>query len=105
MSKDRYGLPVSTTIAAARDAYVEGVNLLLTVYPGAGAAFDRAIAADPKFALAHIGRGRVFQLTGNLAAMRESLATALALSDGAPARDRSQIDVFQIGRASCRERV
>jgi len=92
---DRYGLPVSTTVAAARDAYVEGVNLLLTVYPGAGAAFDRAIAADPKFALAHIGRGRVFQLTGNLAAMRESLATALALSDGAPARDRSQIDVFR----------
>ena len=77
---DRYGLAVSTTDAAARDAYVEGVDLLLTVYPGAAAAFDRAIAADPGFALPHIGKGRTFQLTGNLAAMRESLATALSLS-------------------------
>ena len=32
MLTDRYGLAVSTTIAAARDAYVEGVDLLLTVY-------------------------------------------------------------------------
>src|SRR4051812_33619802 len=82
MLTDRYGLPVSTTVAAARDAYVEGVNLLLTVYPGAAAAFDRAIAADPGFALAHIGKARTFQLAGNLAAMRESLATTLTLTEG-----------------------
>ena len=48
MLTDRYGLAVSTTVAAARDAYIEGVDLLLTVYPGAAAAFDRAIAADPE---------------------------------------------------------
>ena len=50
MLTDRYGLPLSTTSAAARDAYVEGVDLLLTVFPGAAAAFDRAIAAGPAFA-------------------------------------------------------
>ena len=66
MLTDRYGLPVSTPVAAARDAYVEGVDLLLTVYPGAAAAFDRAIAADPGFALAHIGKARTFQLAGKL---------------------------------------
>ncbi len=95
MLTDRYGLPVSTTVAAARDAYVEGVDLLLTVYPGAAAAFDRAIAADPGFALAHIGKARAFQLAGNLAAMRESLATALSLTEGASARELSHIDVFR----------
>ena len=94
MLKDRYGLVLSTSVAAARDAYAQGVDLLLTVYPGAGAAFDRAIAADPGFALAHIGKARTFQLAGNLAAMRESLATALTLTEGLSARELSHIDVF-----------
>jgi tetratricopeptide (TPR) repeat protein len=96
MLTDRYGLPLSTTIAAARDAYVEGVDLLLTVYPGAAAAFDRAIAADPGFALAHIGKARTFHLAGNAAAMRDSLATALTFTDGASTRELSQIDVFRL---------
>ena len=95
MLTDRYGLAVSTTVVAARDAYVEGVDLLLTVYPGAAAAFDRAIAADPGFALAHIGKARTFHLAGNLAAMREALATSLSLSDGGSARERSHVDVFR----------
>ena len=96
MMKDRYGLPLSTANAAARDAYVEGVDLLLTVYPGASAAFDRAIATDPHFALPHIGKGRAFQLAGNGAAMRESLATALALSEGTTPREKSHIEVFRL---------
>lgn len=95
MLTDRYGLALSTPVAAARDAYVEGVDLLLTVYPGAAAAFDRAIAADPGFALAHIGKARTFHLAGNLAAMRESLATALTLTEGGSARELSHTNVFR----------
>jgi len=95
MLTDRYGLPLSTTSAAARDAYVEGVDLLLTVYPGAAASFDRAIAADPAFALAHIGRARASQLAGRLEAMRADLAVGSSLADGASARERSQIEVFR----------
>ena len=95
MLTDQYGLPVSTAVAAARDAYVEGVNLLLTVYPGAAASFDRAIAADPGFALAHVGKARSSQLAGNLLAMRESLATALSLTEGASARELSHMEVFR----------
>ncbi|WP_395712692.1 tetratricopeptide repeat protein [Reyranella sp.] len=95
MLTDRYGLAVSTTVATACDAYVDGVDLLLTVYPGAGSSFDRSIAADPGFALAHVGKARAFQLAGNPAAMRESLATALSLGDAASARERSHIDVFR----------
>ncbi|MDP1839894.1 MAG: tetratricopeptide repeat protein [Reyranella sp.] len=95
MLTDRYGLPISTAVAGARDAYVEGVDLLLTVYPGAAASFDRAIAADPGFALAHIGKARALQLAVNAAGMRDSLATALSLTDGASARELSHIDVFR----------
>lgn len=95
MLTDRYGLPLSTSSAAARDAYVEGVDLLLTVYPGAAASFDRAIAADPAFALAYVGRARASQLAGRLEAMRADLAVASSLADGASARERSQIEVFR----------
>ena len=95
MLTDRYGLAVSTTNAAARDAYVEGVDLLLTVYPGAAASFDRAIAADPAFALAYVGRARASQLAGKLEAMRADLAMASSLADGVSARERSQIEVFR----------
>ena len=53
MLTDRYELPLSTASSAARDAYIEGCEAKLTMYPGAIEAFDRAIAADPRFALAH----------------------------------------------------
>jgi tetratricopeptide (TPR) repeat protein len=95
MLTDRYGLPLSTDSAAARDAYVEGVDLLLTVYPGAAAAFDRAIAADPRVALAYIGRARASQLAGKVEAMRADLAIASSLADQVSERERSQIDVFR----------
>lgn len=45
MSSDRYGIVLSTSLPKARDAYIEGSDLLLTLYPGAVAAFDQAIAA------------------------------------------------------------
>ncbi len=94
MLTDRYGLTLSTNSSAARDAYVEGVDLLLTVYPGAAAAFDRAIASDPGFALAHAGKARALQLAFDFPAMRNSIALAQELSEGGSARDRSQIEVF-----------
>jgi len=94
MPTDRYGLALATESSAARDAYVEGVDLLLTVYPGAEAAFGRAIAADPGFALAHAGKARALQLAGNLPAMREALAAAQTSAEGGSERDRSHVGVF-----------
>ncbi len=96
MLTDRYGLAISTTDAGARDAYIDGVDLLLTVYPGATAAFDRAISADPGLALAHIGKARALQMAGDAAGMRDSLAMAQSLSTEAPARERSHIAVFHL---------
>ena len=53
MLRDRYGLALSTASAAAPDEYVRASDLALTFYPGAAEAYDRAIAADPGFALAY----------------------------------------------------
>ena len=56
MLTDRYDLPLSTASPAARDAYVQGCEAKLTMYPGAIEAFDRAIAADPGFALPYAAK-------------------------------------------------
>ena len=70
MLTDRYDLPLSTASSAARDAYVQGCEAKLTMYPGAIEAFDRAIAADPGFALAHAARAHVLLERGDAAAAR-----------------------------------
>lgn len=59
MEEDRYGLPLSTTSTQAAAAYRDGVDLLLAFWPGATAAFERAIMLDPDFALAHAARARI----------------------------------------------
>jgi len=94
MLKDRYGLGLATSSPAARDAYVEGSDLLLTLYPGALSAFERAIAADPGFALAHVGRARALQLTGDVPGAQGAIATAQGLAGGLSEREISHIEVF-----------
>ena len=70
MLADRYDLPLSTVSAAARDAYVQGCDLALTLYPGAVEAFDGAIAVDPGFAMAQAGKAQVLMREGDVAAAR-----------------------------------
>src|SRR5712671_7522078 len=96
MLTDRYGLFLSTTSSAARDAYVEGCEAKLTMYPGAIEAFDRAIAADPGFALAHAARAHAVLERGDAAAARVSMAAANSLADGLPAREASHIAFFDL---------
>ena len=96
MLSDRYDLPLSTTSSAARDAYVAGCEAKLTMYPGAIEAFDRAIAADPTFALAHAAKAHALLERGDLAAARESLAAANSLAADLPAREASHIAFFAL---------
>jgi tetratricopeptide (TPR) repeat protein len=91
MLADRYDLPLSTPSAAARDAYVQGCDLALTLYPGAVEAFDRAIAADPGFALAHAGKAQTLLREGKVAAARTALAAAKDVAAGLPAREASHV--------------
>ncbi len=95
MLKDRYGLAVSTASTAARDAYVQGLDLLLMMYPGVADAFDAAIAADPGFALAHAGRVQIMLLRGDGPGARAAMAEAESLVPGITAREASQIAFFR----------
>ena len=99
MLADRYDLPLSTASAAARDAYVQGYDLALTLYPGAVEAFDRALAADPGFAMAHAGKAQVLMREGKGAAAREALAAAKAVAVGLPARETGHIGFFDLAFA------
>ncbi len=96
MLTDRYGLSLSTTSSAARDAYLEGCEAKLTMYPGAIQAFDRAIAADPGFALAHAARVHALLERGDAAAARTSMAAANSLAAGLSAREASHIAFFDL---------
>ncbi len=96
MLTDRYELPLCTSSSAARDAYVEGCEAKLTMYPGAIEAFDRAIAADPGFALAHAAKGHAVLERGDAAGARVSMAAANTLTAGLPAREASHIAFFDL---------
>src|SRR3954452_473 len=89
MLTDRYGLALSTTSAAARDDYVVATDRALTFYPGATEAYDRAIAADPGFALSHAGKAQVLMRQGEIAAARSALAAAKDVSAGLSEREAS----------------
>ena len=96
MLTDRYGLSLSTASPGARDAYVEGCDLALTFYPGAARAYDRAIASDPGFALAHAGKAQVLMREGNVAAARAALAAAKDAATGLSEREASHIAFFDL---------
>ena len=96
MLTDRYGLSVSTTSSGARDAYIEGCDLALTFYPGATRAYDRAIAMDPGFSLAHAGKAQVLIREGDVAAARAALAAAKDAATGLSEREASHVALFDI---------
>jgi Flp pilus assembly protein TadD len=76
MLTDPCGLLLSATSSAAPNAYVEGCEAKLTMYPGAIEAFDRAITADPGFALAHAAKAYALLERGDAAEARASMASA-----------------------------
>jgi Tfp pilus assembly protein PilF len=94
MLTDWYGLPLSTNSAAARDAYVEGCRAKLTAHPGAIAAFDRALTADPGFALAHAARAHALLERGDAAGARAAIAAARSFTEGLSGREASHVAFF-----------
>jgi tetratricopeptide (TPR) repeat protein len=96
MLSDRYGLALTTASAPARDAYVQATDRALTFYPGAIQGYDRAIAADPGFALAHVGKAQVLIRQGDVAAARAALGAAKDLALGLTERETSHIKFFDL---------
>src|SRR5215468_2866590 len=96
MLTDRYDLVLSTASSAARDAYVQASDLALTFYPGAAEAYDRAIAADPGFALAYASKAQVLMRQGDFSAARAALAAAKEVSAGLFEREASHLGFFDL---------
>ena len=95
--EDRYGLTLSTTSSEAATAYRDGIDLLLSAWTGAAEAFDRSIAADPEFALAHIARARIhtFYQQGDVARKKAALARELVARNGTE-RERSHVETLAL---------
>src|SRR6185503_9503114 len=93
MFEDRYGLSLSTTSVAARDAYVEGTDLLLSAGPGPQRAYERAIAADPGFALAHAGCARAHFLAARIPEAQAAAKQARAVAEQLGERERNNLEV------------
>ena len=94
MLTDLYGLPLSTSSSAARDAYMQGCMAKLTMYPGVIETFDRAIEADPTFALPHAARAHALLERGDVARARASIAKATDLVAGLAEREASHVAYF-----------
>lgn len=96
MLADRYGLPIATTSAAAREAYVAGVDCVLAATAGVTEHLQQAIAADRDFALAHIALARGLFLEADVARARAAAARARDLAASATPRERSHVDAIAL---------
>jgi hypothetical protein len=94
--KDRFDLPVTCASAAAVDDYVAAVDLLLAAWPGAEARLERALAADPDFALAHIARARLLQLHARMPEAKAEAALAQSLGERVTPRERRHIEAITL---------
>jgi len=95
--EDRYGLPLSTSSDEAASAYREGVDLMLAGWTGTAETLERAIAADPDFALAQIARARVhaFYQQGDLARQKAARAREIVAMRGTE-RERSHVETLAL---------
>ena len=94
MNRDRYDLPLTTSSDRAAAQYRDGMDCMLSAWHGAAEAFDRAIAHDPGFALAYIGRARVHQLNMEGSRARAMAAQARDLVAGATPREKSHVEII-----------
>jgi hypothetical protein len=91
MVTDRYGNALTSTSVDARNAYVAGVDLLLSANIGAEQQFRRAITYDDGFALAHVGLARTLQVYGQFVGARAAMDRARELASGLSARERGHV--------------
>lgn len=96
MSKDLWDLELSTPSARAVEQYVLAIEKLLSAHAGALECLDRAVEADPGFALAHAARARVLQMRGAPAEARAAAARARDLAGDVTRRERGHIEALAL---------
>lgn len=94
---DRYQLPLSTDSADAAQLYQEGVDLLLSLWPGAAETLDQAIESDPDFALALAARARFHAIRAESVPAKAKIARAEELiAQHGTERERSHVRVLSL---------
>jgi hypothetical protein len=81
---------------------LEGIDRFLSAAPDVEEAYQRALAADPSFALAHIGIARNRQTQGDGMGAREALEQALSFFNGLNIREQGHLNMLGLliqGRA------
>lgn len=96
MRSDARGLPLTAAADEARDAFVRGVERMLHADAGVEEALQRAIAADPDFALAHAALARHHQLNARMDAARAAIGRAGALARNATRREEEHVRVLAL---------
>ncbi|NUT84892.1 tetratricopeptide repeat protein [Pseudomonas corrugata] len=92
---DRYSLPLSTTSDVAAEYYRSGVDLLLSLWPGAAETLEAAISVDPDFALAHAARARLHAVRAETREAKARIARAMELAQAnGTERERSHVQVL-----------
>ena len=91
MLNDRYDNPLTTTSQSARDAYIEGVDSILSASAGGDRVLQQAIEADDGFALAHAALARTLQISARGADAVEAMTKARALAAGTSDREKGHI--------------
>jgi len=94
MLQDRYGNSLTTRSDAARDAYIDGVDLLIAANFGAEEAFRLAVEADDGFALGYAALARALQIQGRGAEAVAAIEAAEAVSSAASAREKAHVGVL-----------
>ena len=90
---DRYGLSLSTASDEAAAAYREGQERTLAFGVDLAAPFERALAADPDFALAHADLANARMRDGRLEEAQALALRAEALAASATKREQGHIAV------------
>lgn len=92
--KDRFGLAIGTDSEPAAADYIAAVDLMLSANAGAEALYDRALAADPDFALAHIARARLCQMQARVPEAKAAAERARALAARVSPREARHIETI-----------
>ena len=89
-------LRLSTSSAAARRAYLDGLDRLLGAKPAPEKAFESAIAADPDFALAHAGEARALFLQAKVPPAKAAALMARELAKDLPQREKNNVEAVAL---------
>jgi len=93
---DRFGLELTAESASAVEDYIAAVDLMLSANAGAEALLDRALAADPEFALAHIAKARFCQVQARIPEAKAAAAEARSLAGRVTPREARHIETIAL---------